>query len=406
MIIRKLDDPNEWLESDRIIGTAFLNEWNEQEAEEKIRKQAAGEEPRDEEAWGLFDDEGKMRTSFLTSTRDVMYDGNIVPISEVNLVGSLPEARGSGNVRALMTAVLRDFRARGDVFAVLHPFSFAFYRKFGFDLIAKEITQKLPVNELRAYACPLTVRQARSTGDSAALKKLYTDYIRTRNLAPLRTDRDFAYRGNGEYGQPDWFSRGKQSYTYIFSDAEKDRAYLKFVFEPGPNGPFTGDMRVTELIYDSPEAFCSVLGFIYGMRAKIVNVTMELPDHIDLSVMIPECSHAEQTLSGHLMGRVLDVEKVLRLMRQPQGSGSYSVCVLDELLPKNNGTFTVAYQDGKTAAVTRTDGDADIVTRIETFSQMAVGLYGLETACYRPETVINGNKEILKQAFCKKLVRG
>ena len=75
------------------------------------------------------------------------------------------------------------------------------------------------------------VRQVRSEKELQTLRQMYEAYIRPRNLAPLRTDHDWVYRGNGEVGQPDWFSRGKQSYTYIFSDETGDHAYLKFVFD-------------------------------------------------------------------------------------------------------------------------------------------------------------------------------
>ena len=95
MEIRKLDKWEEWFESDRIIGTAFLHGWNEKEAEEKFRKQGSGEEERNEEAWGLYDDEGHMQTSFVTTTRKVMFEQCEIPISEVNMVASLPEYRAA-----------------------------------------------------------------------------------------------------------------------------------------------------------------------------------------------------------------------------------------------------------------------------------------------------------------------
>lgn len=404
MEIRKLEKWEEWFESDRIIGTAFLHGWNEKEAEEKFRKQGSGEEERNEEAWGLYDDEGHMQTSFVTTTRKVMFEQCEIPISEVNMVASLPEYRAGGNVRALMSCVLRDFRERGDVFAVLHPFSFAFYRKFGFDLIAKSMMQKFPVEELKNYTCSCQVRQVRSDKDMPDLKNLYKKYIENKNLADLRTEKDWTYRGNGEFGEPDWFSRGKQSYTYIFYDELGDHAYLKYVFEPGPEGPFTGDLRATELVYDSPKAFMSVLGFIYGLRAKLVNVILEVPDNIDLSVMVPECDHVEQNLSGHLMGRVLDVEKVLKMLRQPEGEGEYIIRIDDEFLEENSGTYEVTYRKGRTVSVEKTEQDPDMILKIDTFSQLSAGIYDLENALYRPGTEVLKKYDILKQVFHKKLI--
>ena len=107
--------------------------------------------------------------------------------------------------------------------------------------------------------------------------------------------------------------------------------------KPGPEGLFPGDMRISELIYDSPKAFLSVLGFIYGMRAELMNVIMEVPDDIDMQMLIPECDHAEQSLNGHLMGRALNIEKILLMIRQPEGTGSYTIRVKDEMLPENTG---------------------------------------------------------------------
>ncbi len=404
MQIRKLTDWHEWLESSRIIDTSFLHGWDEKKEEEKYRRQGAGEIPRNEEAWGAFDEDGRMLTSIVTSARKVMYEKQIIPISEVDRVASLPERRGGGNVRAMMAEVLRDFRARGDLFAVLHPFSFAFYRKFGFDLIVRSVRQKFPVGELKDCSCDLSVRQVRSADEMPALRHLYEQYIRDKNLADLRTGKDWEYRGNGEYGEPDWWSGGKQEYTYIFSDGTGDHAYLKFVFEPGPDGPFTGDLRATDIAYDSPQAFRSILGFIYGMRAKLVNVVLEIPDEIDLSVMVPECDHVQQTLEGHLMGRVLNVEKVLLTLTQPSGTGSYAIRVTDRFLPENTGIYQVRYQDGRTVSVEKSDGAYDLTVSVETFSQLAVGLYGLRTASFRPGTEIAGKEDILNQVFHKKNV--
>ena len=165
-------------------------------------------------------------------------------------------------------------------------------------------------------------------------------------------------------------------------------------------------LRITELIYDSPEAFKNVMGFVYGMRAKLINVIINVPDHIDLSVLIPECDHMEQTLGGHLMGRVLDPEKVLTLMKQPEGKGSYTLCLKDDFLEENSGIFTVNYQDGKTVDVSKggTEKEADLVLDIRTFSQLCAGLLSLDQAVYREGTVLCKNQETLTQVFQKKLI--
>ena len=98
MNVRKLTDPRDWLESERVIATAFLHPWDEGEAREKIKTQTEGRVPRAEESWGLFDDEGVMLTSISTLRRTFAFGGEALPAGEVHMVGSLPERRGGGGV--------------------------------------------------------------------------------------------------------------------------------------------------------------------------------------------------------------------------------------------------------------------------------------------------------------------
>ena len=404
MEIRKLDTWQEWLESGRIVATAFLHNWNEKEEAEKYQAQAEGRQPRREEAWGLFDESGRLASTIVTGRKAVSFGGGIVPAGDVNMVASLPERRGGGNIRALMRAVLEDFRQRGDLFAVLHPFSFAFYRKFGFELAARSLSQKAPIDQFAPFRCDWSVKCVDSEADMPALRTLYEAYIRDKNLADARADRDWVYRGGGEYGEPDWWHADKRKYTYIFSDKNgTPGAYLKFVFVPGPDGPFTGAMEVLELIYTGPEAFRNVLGFIYGMRAKITEVSFELLDDLDLSILLPECDRVERRAGGHAMARVLDPAAVLERLPHPTEDGGFSIRVEDAFLPENTGVYQVSWANG-TIRVEMGDVPADIEVAADTFCQLAVGLITPREAAFRPGTRLNGNRDLIDRVFIKRAV--
>lgn len=418
MEIRKLTTWEEWLESDRVIATAFLHKWEEEKARASFQAQAEGKEPREDEAWGLFNDSGRMTASIITQKRAYAFDGQIVPAGEVHMVASLPEERGGGHIRSLMADVLRDFRARGDIFAVLIPFSFAFYRKFGFELVSRSMSQKADMAQLAEFTCDYTVRRVDAPEDVQAVRALYDQFILDKNLAPARSEKDWAWRGNGEYGEPNWWRGDATQYTYLFADAAgQDHAYLKFLFAPGPDGPFVGSMEVTDLVYDSPEALRQVLGFCYGMRAKMTEINLELMDDLDLAAILPESDKVERKLGGHFMGRLLDVRKALLLMHQPQGEGSYTIRLEDSFLPENSGLYTVSYRDGKASDVVRSD-DLEGMTELsstvapdlevtqETLCPMILGRFDLKTATYRPGTKVNGKQEILAQAFPGKVVCG
>ncbi len=405
MQIRKLDTWQEWYASNRIIATAFLQNWDGKEAEEHFRAQAEGKLPRSEEAWGCFSDDGRMRSTIVTSQHRLTFDGQVLDAGEANMVGSLPEGRGGGHIRALMGCVLRDFKARGDVIAVLHPFSFAFYRKYGFELASSVLTQKAAIGQFAGFRNRYAVSELDGEEDIPVLQKLYEDYGRKANLCAM--DKDWSYRGDGQFGRPDWHHPQDRQYTYLFRDPEGEpRAYLKFRFAEGPDGPFTGTMEISELVYDSPEALRNVLGFLYTMRAKIVDVRVALMDGLDLGTLLPECDKVERTLGGHLMMRVLDNRAMLSLMKHPEGRGSYTLRVEDAFLPENAGTYRVEYAKGRAENVTAVESDADLTVSIDTFSQLAIGLIDLHGSEYREGTQVAGNRPTLEKVFIRKPVYG
>ena len=415
MQIRKLETWQELLDADRLIATAFLHPWDEEAARGQRVAEAEGRRERTDEVWGDFDELGCMRTAISTKRMDVAFHYGFVPAGEFDMVGSLPEYRGAGNVRAMFGEVLRSFRARGDVFALLIPFSFAFYRKFGFEVCARNLEERIPIEQLAPFRCACAVRQVTSAEDVPALRSLYKSFALRRNLMPRRDDADWAWRGNGEFGEKDWLNGDKHRYTYLFGEGEpgsgvvgKPQGYLKFYFETGPQNPFIGTMRVEDLVYDGPATLRNILGFMYGMRAKLTDVVVEHGNDLDLALLVPEPDEVQAKLTGHFMARTLDVARVLEAMRYPNEPGFFSVWVDDDFLPENTGRYNVMFDHGCCHEVVHaTDVDpsaADLVVDVRTFTQLAVGLVDLRAAELRANTAVNANRQTLERVFVRRPV--
>lgn len=403
MKVRKLIDSSDWLESERVIDTAFLHPWDEDEARKRIEAQVAGMAPRPEESWGLFDDEGKMVASVSTLQHQLSFGGDAVGAGEVHMVGSLPEQRGSGSVRALMGEILRDFRARGDALAVLIPFSCAFYRKFGFEIASRILRQRVGIEQLASFACDLRVTRVWEEADLSAVRALWDAFSTTHDLAELRGDDAWAWRGNGDFGAPDFLHANRQRYTYVMWDGERPCAYVRFAFFHEPDMPFVGELQVSDLVWDSPAAFRAVLGFLYRMRAKVSHVNFELAD-VELAMMVPESDKVEQSVDSHVMARLLDPARLLRLMPQPYGEGSYVLGIEDSFLPEIAGRWRVAYEDGKAVSVEPTDLAPHMIADETVTCQLILGRVGLDDALYSPDVQLLGNAETLSRAFLRRPV--
>ncbi len=402
MKIKKLTQATEWLECDKLHSIAFLSDdWNEKEAMERFQKQERGEIPREEEAWGLYSGE-KMVTSVVSGDRRyTFYDGNI-KIGELHMVGSLPEERGHGYVRELMKAILSDYQKRGYPMAMLIPFSFAFYRKFGFEVCSNVLKQKVSIDQFASFQNELRAKLMDCEEDLELVRKLYDSYIRDKNLAYIKTEQDYKYRGNGEFGKPDFFYAGNRQYTYLFLDNENQaKGYLKFIYVQGAEGPFAGDMHVQEIIYDTPETFRNMLGFIGGMSAKIRNVEFEMLEDLDLTDLLPEGDQIERTLDSHILMRALNVKDLLSRICTDT-VGSFTIEVQDEFLG-NTEKYEVIL-DGDKTDVNEANTEADITVSIQTFTQLITGKIGAIDAAYKVGTIVRREREILKKVFVKKAI--
>ena len=94
-------------------------------------------------------------------------------------------------------------------------------------------------------------------------------------------------------------------------------------------------------------------------------------------------------------------------MKQPQGSGSYSVMVTDAFMTENTGSYQVSYQDGKAVSVEKSDDTtktADLEVDETTLVQLLVGRADLEEAEYRTGTKVNANRKTLEKAFVHKTI--
>ena len=402
MEIRKLTNPQEWLESERVLATAFLHPWDEKETGRKVQEQARGAAPRAEESWGLFVDDGSMSTSISTLRHMLSFGGRELPAGEIHMVGSLPESRGGGSVRALMGEILRDFRSRGDALAVLIPFSCAFYRKFGFELVGRVLRQRLAIDQLAGFACDLTVTRVWEEQDLVPVRELWDSFALSHDLAEVRGDEAWRWRGNGDFGEPDFMHPERQRYTYVFWDESGEAcAYVRFSFFHEPDLPFVGELKVSDLVWANPQALRVVLGFLYRMRAKVSHVNFEL-EGLELAPLVPEGDRVEQQIDSHVMARMLDVERLLGQMPQPFGEGSYVLQVKDDFLPEVSGRWQVTYENRRATNVTCTDLAPDLVASQTVACQLVLGRISLEDALYRPGVQALGNTDTLTQVFVRR----
>ena len=81
---------------------------------------------------------------------------------------------------------------------------------------SRAMRQEAAVSEFAGFTCEYNVRRVGSQEDVDRIRPLYRDFIRDKNLSIVREDKDWEYRGEGEFGQIGVFHFDDVEYSYLF----------------------------------------------------------------------------------------------------------------------------------------------------------------------------------------------
>lgn len=295
--------------------------------------------------------------------------------------------RRGGCVRTMLEKMHESGAENGCVLGLLHPFSFEFYRKFGYERIADHIIAGFPTSAIDFVPrrCELIPYDETKLPD---MIKIYDGFARGRNLLLPRTNASF-YEGGGRQ-------------TYIYYDNGKPSGY---VVVAGSKSLYVNHytdtvLTVKELAYTSPKALFAIFSFLRMFEGEYDRT--ELYDCglcREAEMMLRHGMHTDYKIVPDIMGRVLNSKKLLESHTFPEEPGNFTVCINDTL-PTVNGTYIVSYGGGKCEAV-NTDTEPDITLSVGVFTQIALGYRALDmkSAAYLPGVEMHGDCTDFFRAF-------
>ncbi|MCL2709143.1 MAG: GNAT family N-acetyltransferase [Defluviitaleaceae bacterium] len=345
-----------------------------------------------ERAWGVFDEGGRLVSSLEVHDYALRFDGNETVVGGIAGVGTLPENRNAGCVRMLFEAVFRKMRERGAAYSLLYPFSFNFYRKFGYELCYSANMINFSIDQMERVSFPDGIEAYEPGADLAPYKSVYEAFAKGKNLSVARDGQNWdklinhdpyltrrcAYLHRKKCGSPD---------AYVVYHPE--RAGSDFL------------LRVLELAYLDQEGLHAMIGFMRGQGAKFSRAEFEAPSFFDPCVFFPESRKIVREFRSVGMLRIIEPVAALSLLRAPEGEGSVKIRVRDAFCPENTGTYKVEWEGGRLAARRQTKG-ADISLDIETLAQLTSGYLSAAQASLKKGVLIEGNAGAIERLFPQK----
>ena len=355
---------------------------------DRRRREIQAETDSLEGRYGVFTDEGAMMSYLIDNPFHVYYDGHEVPCGGVGSVTTLPEYRAGGTMRALLNYTLQKAREKGQVFSMLGPFSYPFYRKFGYEASYSCCEYTVPIAQFAPFRHTGWAQRLRG-GDEADLSKLarlYNRFARPYNLAIARDEAFFHRRF---LNKPDETFLNEHTFFYLLGEGEEAGAYLMFRFAPEAHEDKL--MEIVDLAFDGVTGLRMLFGFLARMSADYHTVRMRLPGDVRLHQLL--AVPPRLGVNSTRMARVVNVPEALRLAKKPAGLRAV-IAVKDDVLPENDGTFLVEGDK-----VTRTQEEADLAVDVRALAPMLLGSLPLESALYREDVAVRGNGEALRALF-------
>ncbi|MBE6938043.1 MAG: GNAT family N-acetyltransferase [Ruminococcaceae bacterium] len=313
-------------------------------------------------------------------------------------IGTEPEYRRYGLVRKMLELSGEIAKNEGYLISILHPFSFAYYRKFGYERVADTRILEFPMSAL-GYLPRCSDFKRCSSADIPLLDKVYNSFASKRNLA-------FPRNGNMDYGLSD-----EKKKTYLsFDENGEPEAYVILNVENYyyVNKMVSVNLNVYELGFTSPGALDKVLGFLRMFEGELETVKIhECGLCPEVERRLRNYHHTKITVIPDIMARINDVEGVLSAVKYPDTPGEFTVSVYEPEgssypAEKTTGVWNVKYAGGS-ATVTRLPDDSpcDLSADIPAFTQMVFGYecYGADTAAFIPGTKLFSSCEDFFRAF-------
>ena len=342
------------------------------------------------EDWGAFSESGKMMARIINNRYQSWLDGQLVVNGGIGAVSTLPEYRDTGAIRAIFSRLIPEARRNGEIISTLYPFNHAFYRKFGYETVRWRNDYEFEPAVLRPYRFSGTAELWKPGDPVSEYTALYNRFAAGFNLAIHRDD-DRMLRNHlkGEYFKD-------RKFGYLLRENGHPVAYL--IFQDIRNDP-AAILSVQDLAWEGRTGLNAVLGFLGRFTADYGTVRFFLPASLELLSVIrsPLAYGITQKARQDYMIRVMDVRRVLEIMRKPEETAFVIRTDGDELIPENNGVWEV-----RGDRVVPTDRDPDLTVSIQALGQLISGSVSLSEALYRPDVSLSGNTSVLQRVFVRK----
>ncbi|MFB5268914.1 enhanced intracellular survival protein Eis [Paenibacillus enshidis] len=311
-----------------------------------------------EQVWAVFDGE-ELNAKFTLLPLQVYLHGKPFAMGGIAGVATWPEKRRSGLVSRLLKHALEQMKSSGQTVSFLHPFSFSFYRKFGWEIFVEYKKYTIPVDKFPAKtAVEGTIK--RNVRDKTELNKVYQQYAQRFNGTLVRDEEWWKNRVLDEDNQTAvYYAENGAPEGYVLYKVEKK------------------ELSCGEFVYLSEQARRALWTYFANHDSMIEKGTFTfMPANDSLSYLLTD-PRIQQEIIPYFMGRIVDAAAfVEQFPFQSSAQGAeITLALTDTHAPWNEGTWKLsvsAQGEGRLQPV-HENTEAQLQCDIAALSAMLIG---------------------------------
>lgn len=308
--------------------------------------------------WGVFEG-ARLIAAAAAHPLHVTWGDHDAPLGGIAGVACTVAERGRGHVDRLLKRMLIQMRESGQYLSGLYPFSFAFYRRYGWEWVGERRKYDIPTRQIPSFTEGRQIRTFDGPDALETIKPVYAAFARRYRSVTTRED-----------AVPNWWQQtlehrdNRTTYVHVHYDAAtaKPDGYLTFRF--GDDSPAT----VGDLVANTPAAYRGLLSVLHYYGTQIAKIEWGAPvdDLLPLYVMHWDLKTRIEPL---FMGRVVDLKAAFESLHSPaELSGEVILRIDDPHCDWNSGVWAIT-AEGRRISATRSDRAPGIVADIQALSQ-------------------------------------
>lgn len=297
---------------------------------------------RPEEDWGYFDEAGRMLSALTVIPFETWTHGRKLAMGGVAGVATWPDARRQGCVRQLLVHSLEAMKNDGRTVSMLHPFAFAFYRKFGWENTIERKKYTFATGQLpKREDVPGTVKRL-AKPDYAVLNGVYEAYASSFTGTLVRT--------------ADWWEEKlfAKAGTWALYENERGEPEGYLFYE-------VADRKLT--VHDwacaNERARVALWTYIANHDSMIDEATLIVPVNDPTTFLLAD-PRIKQEVVPYFMSRIVDAEAFVPQVAWAPGAGEEwaTLRLSDAHAAWNEGTFRLSWSADGQGKLERVPADA------------------------------------------------